>query len=254
MTDRPTRERLYFDAHGPDDDALKLGVGWLVRYASQHVPTRAGLFVPTLQQVEHLAPVLGTRGAAALKKDRRVRVNGVDIELLIERGLSAVFPHGPVLAIWADDRQLDKLEKLGAPALCAIPWNRADIDDWRLNFNPVNLRTGASAGSDETVTNKVVVEALKSLTTRVNLSSGLGHPSDKAAAVQLFKVLKAGGEVFDANEVRAWAARNGWGADHARQLGELAQKITTAARCARSRNKHGVKTFWTMWRSEAGKP
>jgi hypothetical protein len=216
-----------------------------------HGFTRAGLFVSTLQQVEHLGPVFGVSGISALRKERHVRTNGVGIELLIERALRITFTHGPVLAIWADDQQLDKLEKLCAPAFCTIPWSRADIDDWKLNFNPVNLRTGDPAGSGDTVTSKGVVEALKSLTSRVNLSSGLGHPSDKAAAVQMFKVLRAGGELFDPDQVRAWAARNGWRADHARQLGVLAQTISGGRSVRVAQQRAWRDDILAIWRNDA---
>jgi hypothetical protein len=59
----------------------------------------------------------------------------------------------------------------------------------------------------------------------VNLSTGLSHPSDKAAAVQAFRLLRDASERFDASEVQAWAVRNGWRPRHARELAELSQAI-----------------------------
>jgi hypothetical protein len=97
----------------------------------------------------------------------------------------------------------------------------------------------------------VVVEALKSLTHAVNLTTGLGHPSDKLAAIQMFKALKKVRENFVPDEVRAWAVRNGWRADHARALGDLAQKIQNG-RTVRG----GNRPFWRdniieIWRESA---
>lgn len=73
------------------------------------------------------------------------------------------------------------------------------------------MRSGGRA--DEERDHQPVVErALESPTRRVNLSTGVGYPSDKAAAVGLFRVLEAGGEDYDAAEIAAWAAKQRLGA------------------------------------------
>jgi hypothetical protein len=182
------------------------------------------VFVSSLRQVESLGGVIGDGPARALEKDRLVQAGNVTIHLLLGTKQPRSFD-GPILAVWVDDKQLDKLDELHVPRLLAIPWNRTDIDGWKTNWNPTDPRTGAKGGSDETVTNPVVVAALESLTSGVNLSTGLGHPSDKASAVQMFKLLKEARESFDPEQVRAWAVRNGWEADDARDLGEMAEKI-----------------------------
>jgi hypothetical protein len=100
------------------------------------------------------------------------------------------FEDGPVLAVWIDDNQLDELDTMRAPGLCANPWVRTDIDEWKTNWNPSDMRTGEPRGSQETVTNPVVARALQSPTSAVNVGTGLFHPSDKGAAMQMFKVLR----------------------------------------------------------------
>jgi hypothetical protein len=254
MINTPTIERAYVDAHGPDDEALRFGFAWLVRRAVVG-DGWAALFVPSLQQIEPLAAAVGGRGVAALKKSRRLKVNGADIELFTDRTLRVTYRQGPVLGVWVDDNQLDKLENLGAPALCAIPWNRADIDAWKRAWNPTDLRTGDKPHATEaTIANPVVLAALESLTTRVNLSTGLGHPSDKAAAVQLFLALRNGGERFDPGQVHAWAASHGWRAAHARQLGELAQKITDGKTVKAGQQQAWRPDILTIWRADAQRP
>ena len=254
MTNTPTIERAYIDAHGPDDEALKVGFAWLVRRAVAG-DGRAALFLPSLQQIEPLAAAIGDRGVAALKKSRRLIANGADIELFTDRTLRVSYRQGPVLGVWVDDKQLDKLENLGAPALCAIPWNRADIDAWKRAWNPTDLRTGDRPHTaDPAVTNPVVLAALESLTIRVNLSTGLGHPSDKAAAVQLFLALRNGGERFDPDQVHAWAASHGWRAAHARQLGELARKIADRRTVRAGQQQAWRPDILTIWRADAQRP
>lgn len=217
-------ERFFIPAHGADDDALKAGFAWLLAFCGERGITKAGVFVSSLRQVESLGRVIGDGAARALEKDREVGAGSVTIHLLLGTKQTYSFD-GPILAVWVDDKQLDELDELHAPGLLAIPWNSTDIDGWKTNWNPTDPRTGDQGGSDDTVTNPVVVAALQSLTNGVNLSTGVGHPSDKASAVQMFKLLTKAGEPFDPEQIRAWAARNGWKADHARDLSEMAQKI-----------------------------
>ncbi len=187
-------ERWFIDAHGADDDAILEGVRWLLGYAEDHGLSRVSLFLPGLQQVDPLRRALGSEVVSALKKNSEVRAGSVTIQLLIPTRLSMAHRPEPVLAVWADNKQLVKIDDMYPVAVCAIPWNRADIDGWKSNWNPTDLRTGNHGGSETAVSNPVVEAALRSLTDRINVGTGLTHPSDKPAGVQMFHLLKAAGE------------------------------------------------------------
>jgi len=71
----------------------------------------------------------------------------------------------------------------------------------------------------------LVEKALKSITERTNLSTGLTHPNDMNAAKEMFKRLHEAGEILLAQEISAWAQMNGWQEKDADELGALAQQI-----------------------------
>jgi hypothetical protein len=115
----------------------------------------------------------------------------------------------------------------------------------------MDIRTGKQDGADETIENPVVEKTMQSLTASVNLSTGLGHPSDKESAVQMLKLLNAAGEDYDTDQLRAWAVRHGWQPRHARSLAELAEKVKTGKRV-----RGGTRKMWRahiidVWSREA---
>ena len=73
-------------------------------------------------------------------------------------------------------------------------------------------------------------EALKSLTSRVNLSTGLGHLNDECAAKEIFKLLHKEGVPLLASDITAWAQANKWRPKDAEKLGDLAQHIGDGGR------------------------
>lgn len=156
----------------------------------------------------------------------------------------------PVLAVWVDDDQLTGIERDRPDALCAIPWNRDDIKRWRDAYGPMNMRTG-HATSGGKVSNPVVEAALRTLTVLVNLSTGLGHPSDKAAGVRTFQILLSGGEMYSRAEVGAWAAANGWGLDGAAELEAVARGVAEG-RSFRVERFGFRDDILDQWRTEAG--
>lgn len=236
--------RFYFDVEGRDDSSLAEGFSWLL---GQAFGARGVVCVPGLRQVDNLVPGLSATEAARLKKDKQLRRLGTTIELVTERTGDMYTVGGtPVLAVWVDDEQLEKIERERPSAICVIPWLGAQIVRWRDAYGPTDMRSGASAPAKSAITNPVVERALDSLTGRVNLSSGLGHPSDKAAAVGLFRILNAGGERYDPAEVSAWAANNGWGLDGARELGEVAAGVLAGRRYQVERHgwREDILDFW----------
>jgi hypothetical protein len=249
-----TTKRFYFDIQGRDDQALKEGFAWLIGEASDG---RGIVTVPGLQQVEKLVPGLSTVEAQRLKQEKRLQRSGTTIELVTRRtGALRPMAGAPVLAVWVDDEQLEKLERERPSAICAIPWHRSDLDRWRDAYSPTEMRSGTPAAGKSTITNPVVECALKSLTSRVNLSTGLTHPSDRAAAVGLFRILKGGGERYNPVEVSAWAA-NTAGNSQARVNSQTSRRAFSTAGATGSRPTGGAtisSTIGVLRQRQASKP
>lgn len=223
-------ERFLIDAYGPDDDAVRVGMRWLVDYAREHGITMATVLVPGVSNAENLTRSLGEVGTK-LYRDRQAYVDGVTISLATPRG-GGLGRHGrgPFLAVWADDRMVAKIEQVSPPAVCAIPWSETDLSVWKAAWSPSDPRAGTPAGAAPTISNAVVRVAMEGLTIRVNLTSALSHPSDKTAAGSTLKTLISGGEEFEPTEIQAWAVAKGWKQSDAQRLAEMAQALQNGRR------------------------
>lgn len=156
-----------------------------------------------------------------------------------------------VLVIWALDDDLERVEQLAPSAICAIAWAGVAGLRWAQAWQPRDLRTGVAIEGTSTISNPVVAAAVRSLTARVNLRTGIAQVTDKAAAVQAFQILHAGGERLNGGEIQAWATANGWRADHARQLGELASRIASGATLRSRGSSVWVDDVLAVWRHAA---
>ena len=167
---------------------------------------------------------------------------GITITLATASRLPYGFDSGPILAIWTRDKELDKLDTLGAPALCAVPWRPDNITGWKANWSPVDIQSGVAADGAAGSLNSVVVQALQSLTATINVGTGLSHPSDRSSAIHMFRLLRDGGEAYDPEAVRAWAVQHGWDPVDARELEDVAQKIL---------DRRALRTEGPMWTEDA---
>jgi hypothetical protein len=100
-----------------------------------------------------------------------------------------------------------------------------EITAWRRARQAIDLTGRAPTLEHPSLNDDVVAEALRSLTIRVNVSTGIGHPSDRAAAIHAFRILKHGGHTWEPANIKAWAMANGWSARHADSLAEIAEGV-----------------------------
>ncbi|MFL5866689.1 MAG: hypothetical protein ACJ766_06265 [Thermoleophilaceae bacterium] len=242
-------ERFFVDAYGMDEDAVKRGLAWLLGFAREHSHDRAAIFVSANRQVEQLAKTLGV-DPKKLVPEKSLVLGGIEVEIFTEKKIPPDF-EGPILGLWVDDKQMQKLDDTDAPGLCAVPWNKEYFNDWKETWNPVDIRTGEASGDDASGVSPLVQAALQSLTDRVNLSTGLSHPSDKDSAVGLFKILRNASEDYDPARVRGWAARHGWQAEDAREGGEVAEKIQAGRTVQVREHQMWADDILDQWRAEA---
>lgn len=88
--------------------------------------------------------------------------------------------------------------------------------------------------------NSIIDKALDMLIKRVNSASGLSHPNDRDAAIDIFRVLKKNNYKIDPEYVKIFAFRNKCPAEFANNLYEIAKKIQEG----KNVKKHSTEFSW----------
>ena len=226
-------KRYVVAAQGPDHDAVNKALGlalYLVKNGEVETK-KITLLVHTKDALNHsvISDVIGSEAAKALLKKRPVPLGHA--ELAAETVRTASSFHGPdiVIACYPDQRMLDIIDKWDSvKAVIVLPWSMDDeVASWIRTWGPQIFKNGTLEQTKPAnlIGSPVVETALEFITHRVNLSTGLSHPSDKEAAISLFRQLYASGERWDAQSIREWALQNNWGPKGADDLSDIAQKI-----------------------------
>jgi hypothetical protein len=244
-------DRFFVETEGWDENALKIGLAWLVRYATENGYSEAAIAVGVKEQIQRMEPALPKALSDPLRKHGEVRADGLTFKVILDRRMPFEFTEGPILAVWKKDSTLEKIDDLRAPAICVITWIKGELQKWKDAWGPIDLRAGEAVQARE-ISNPVVRRALEGLTALVNIGTGLSHPSDRSSAVNTFRILKANGEPYDPDEVRAWAASHGWSAEDATELGDVASKVAAGKRLRADRMlRDDVIDLWRAEASEA---
>src|SRR5690242_11069450 len=118
----PDTDRFFIEAEGWDGDALKLGLAWLLRYATENGHAQAAIAVGIKDQIKRMEPALPTALSDALTKHGEVTTDGLTLKVILDRRMPFDFTEGPILAVWKKDSTLEKIDDLRAPAICVITW------------------------------------------------------------------------------------------------------------------------------------
>lgn len=156
-----------------------------------------------------------------------------------------------LLACWPTETDLDRLDGLqGLELMCVIPWVEDEIATWRQARQAIDITGRTPILDPPKLEDPVVTTALQSLTRRVNLSTGLGHPMDRSAAIHAFRILKRGGHSWSPTAIKARAMANGWSARHATNLAEIAQGVLDGKRY-RAGTDSWAADIPTQWQQRA---
>ena len=191
-------------------------------------PSDVVLFIPTKAQLDGttIDATLGERVCRALKKGEGVSLSGGSfLTCETKRTFKNYMSTEVILCAFPDKDMLKAVDSVKSLKLAVIvPWHMEEIAEWVRAWNPVIL--GKEHGEAERlIANPVVEEAIAMLTRHINLSTGLINPSDKRSAIELLKILRDNGELYDPASLRAWALRHGWSPQGAEDLEKYAQAV-----------------------------
>jgi hypothetical protein len=214
---------------GEYQQAIIKGIAWLIQLAESDTSKRSALLaVPTHSNLRgYISSVIGDKAVARFNKGQTVILNDlVEVYLLTERKVLYSW-NGPVLAIYPTKRLLDKIDSLpGVTDVLVIPWTIQEVQDWIDTWAATELGAAHQVATRKPFSNPIVEAALEALTERVNLSTGILDTSDRAAAIDLFMILRDSGISYDPKEIRAWlVSQGGWRPSDADDVKSVAEAI-----------------------------
>lgn len=173
-----------------------------------------------------LSRFLGPAASKGLTKGKTVnlswggKVHGQTMKTLGYQARSSV-----VIAYYADESLLDFVDGLhGIAGAVAVPWVPGEADGWAARWS-AHVHGQGKQPPRVLIDDPVVVRALETLTTIINLSTGLGHPRDKQMANENLRILRAKGHGDPSGTIKSWAIRHNWSPTAASDLEALAKKV-----------------------------
>lgn len=234
--------RYLVQIYGPDVTAVRKGLAQAHSLAREAPAKQVVLLTPTKKQLQNgtIPEAFGTQVTATLLRGQQVLLPH---EVSLSHATERTFRGSPlgcvILVVYGRSSLLDVADAAyQAYGIVVVPWMESDVQEWIRTWTPHIVGTATTESEERLVADPVVEKALGVLTRSVNLSSGLAHATDRAAAIQLLRMLRDSGHTYDPTAIRAWAVRNGWSPSTANELRDLAQAVLDRRRLRARNERH----------------
>lgn len=249
----PQTQRWFIRQEGPKTASLQTAFSWLQERMTASASHQGLLAVSNKQILENIKGVLGEDVVKQLKKNNTIRLKSGNLDLMTKN----IHPHsgaGSVLVIYPPSQFLDRVDALQfASEILVLPWNLPEVEPWVQMWNVRELGD-SSPRPTKTFSNPTVRAALETLTSQINLSTGLSHSSDKAAASEMFQLLKSSGEAFNPEEVKSWlVSQLRWQPEQANDAAEIAQNVLSGKTMRSGSSTRWASDIVSYWKEEGTK-
>lgn len=227
MASVPAVNAAYVSRAGPGRDGVRLALDWLRQQ-------------PPVGNILVLAPQRSSLS------DVSTLLKASDLDVATMKGFHGT-PHAKALALWLPADGLGRLlDSRSVATLAVVPWRIDEITWWLKAFQPTDLLNAGQPHSVD-VGEPVVAVALELLTSRVNLSAALSHPSDEAAAADALRLLLRHGHRIDRDELIAWCVAHGWRYSDAVELGDMLSKLQQGRRVKAGDGAAWKSDVYDLW-------
>lgn len=242
------RTSYFIRSEGPDRQSVTKAFSWLLRN-SKPLGFMAVHGLGNLDGV--IREVIGDATVKGLRQGR-MAISGAEVSLITERKLIYDGKNSPIVAFYPDSKFLDEIDSIpNISAMLVVPWLFKEVEPWIRAWNASELGQPLTMPVSTLLQSNIVEQALNGLTSIVNLSTGISHPSDRDATVQMFQILKAAGEPFSPDEIKAWlVGKGGWKATDAQEVAEVAQKVLEGRRL-KAGTRVWAHNILEIWQKEA---
>jgi len=225
------RHRFYTPAYGRNDAAVAAIIRKATELESQLGNVSRITFIAIgLNNDGWLERQYGIEGVKKLKrgtmlpnskvisKFESVRTyNSEENEILITLGLES-------------DEILNLDDNFGIKAIFSLPWIENSIEKWSKITNAINIDDNIPANSYPDPQYEVI-KAFEELSQRINMSTGLSHPSDEQLAKTYLRTLVKYNVPLNELEIESYLIKQlNWFKRHSNDLLDIIQKINSGRR------------------------
>lgn len=222
---QPARVLVPIDAY--DAESFRLAS----RYA-QTICEKVGsqdviLLIHTKNQLSHtsLSRFLGPAAVRALDKGSMPLSWGGRLSAETMKTLRYSARNAVVVVYYAEPKILDFVDGLASVAgVVAVPDIAGEADAWVARWGAI-VHGQAQQPPPTLIDDAVFVRALETLSSVINMTTGLGHPRDKDMANEILRILRTKGHADQSANIKSWAIRQGRRPDAAADLETLAKRI-----------------------------
>jgi len=195
------------------DAALRQALEWLDERRS-----RDRLVIVPVRQSVGYSPVLSWIAS-------RVRTETAQTFRKAAAGLRGA----TVLVVWPSKETLQELQEWQPEEVLVVPWQVEESEAWLQAHSSTPL-LGGPALDKPTISDPVVLAAMKDLTSFVSLHKNLVTYDDRDYAIQVLRALIGARRRVNPDELYEWALANGWTGKGADRLQVLAREVLAGKR------------------------
>lgn len=245
--------RVLLPLDSQDEQTFSFALAYAEQIATSSGASDVILLTHTRAQLDStgLSSFLGSAGSKALTKGKTINLSwGGRIRAETMKTLGYNSRNSVVIAYYADEPLLDFVDSLhGVAGAIAVPWVPGEADGWAARWS-AHIHGQEKQPPGVLIKDPIVVRALETLTTIINLSTGLGHPRDKQMANEVLRILRAKGHSDPSGTIKSWAIRHNWSPAAASDLEALAKKIWSLKTKPSLAGLHDPVGRYDRWRAD----
>jgi len=154
-----------------------------------------------------------------------------------------------ILAYGLTSSDLFKFENnQGVKAIIAHQWSKNEVEEWAKSIEAIEINSNLKA-TKTNLPDLVVQNAFIDLTDSINMSTGLGHPSDEELCKSFLRALKKYNHYLNEIEIRSFLISDlGWDSEYAEEVLKFVRKINQG-KSFKGGAKTGLKKYIDKWKN-----
>lgn len=152
---------------------------------------------------------------------------------VVGRGGGSVRAQGPVLMAWPDMDDIGQVVRFGAQrirSLCVISWDEDALRTWVSAMCPTVLGDASAWEELTPELDPVVVEAMRSITLRMNHNNTISAGTEKDIVVSALLALHDANIPMDGEAMEGWALAHGWAGKNPGRLAKYVEDVNAGKR------------------------